>query len=449
MKPAHLTPKVPPELVGGLPAVGQDEDDSVSAENPNADVPRGCRLALASVMADWGVSLADLAKATGLSKTAMHRLTENVWPARTDAPGIRKAVRERLAAAGVPEEVIATVWLSRRAYRGRGPIDEKGRMRGGAGAIDLEQEQLQHERKAREMLLAKQTLSYEARQAFALFTNPFDGEVTTLDELFQNGHLRFVREAMWQAAKGGRMVAVVGESGAGKTTLLGDLEERIQRDRSPMTVIRPSVLSMTETDKQGRMLRAADIINAIILTLDPSTTLPASAEARSRKMLRMVEESAKVGNDHLLVIEEAHALPVNTAKSLKRLHEACRVGRKPALGILLLGQPELRHKLSERRADMREVVQRCEVVDLPPLDADLRPYLEHRCKAVNRPLAELVDASGVEALRERLTVPSPDRKAAPISLLYPLAVNNLVTAALNMAAQLGAPAVTRDVVRAL
>jgi type II secretory pathway predicted ATPase ExeA len=36
-----------------------------------------------------------------------------------------------------------------------------------------------------------------------------------------------------------------------------------------------------------------------------------------------------------------------------------------------------------------------------------------------------------------------------VSLVYPLAVNNLVTAALNMAAELGEPLVTADVVRAL
>ena len=41
-----------------------------------------------------------------------------------------------------------------------------------------------------------------------------------------------------------------------------------------------------------------------------------------------------------------------------------------------------------------------------------------------------------------------DGKSAPVSLLYPLNVNNWMVAALNTAAELGAPRIDRDVVRA-
>ena len=56
------------------------------------------------------------------------------------------------------------------------------------------------------MLLPKQTLSEAARKQYALFTNPFDGEVTSDAEMFLNGEIRFVHETAWQAAVGGRMV---------------------------------------------------------------------------------------------------------------------------------------------------------------------------------------------------------------------------------------------------
>jgi type II secretory pathway predicted ATPase ExeA len=398
------------------------------------------------VMERVSVSLMDLANAVGISKTAMWQIVgDNTWPKNTDATEIKTKVEAHLRSKGAGDDLIKTVWWAKRSSKGPGvsPTDRFGRSKDPAANESKPAE------RATDMLLAKQSLSYEASKAFTLFTNPFDGEVTTSEELFQNGELRFVREAMWQAGKNGRFVAVIGESGAGKTTLLGDLEDRIARDRAPVVIVRPSVLSMTETESSGRLLKAADIINAIILTIDAHATLPATHEARTRKMLRMVEESAKVGNCHLLVIEEAHALPVATAKALKRLHEVCRIGRKPALGILLLGQPELRSKLSERRADMREVVQRCEVVELPPLDGDLKGYLAHRAKAAGRDLADLIDDQGVEALRLRLTVSSHDKRAAPISLLYPLAINNLMTAALNVAAALGVPVVNADVVRSV
>ncbi len=89
------------------------------------------------------------------------------------------------------------------------------------------------------------------------------------------------------------------------------------------------------------------------------------------------------------------------------------------------------------------------VVELPPLGGDLQAYLSHRAKAQGKKLAELVDDGGLAELQARLTVTSPDRRVAPVSLLYPLAVNNLMTACLNAAAALGVPVVTRDVVRAV
>ena len=48
-------------------------------------------------------------------------------------------------------------------------------------------------------------------------------------------------------------------------------------------------------------------------------------------------------------------LPIPTLKHLKRLHERMRMGRRPMLGILLLGHPELEDKLN--RFDVREVSQ--------------------------------------------------------------------------------------------
>jgi type II secretory pathway predicted ATPase ExeA len=300
------------------------------------------------------------------------------------------------------------------------------------------------------MLMAKQTLSPAARKAFTLFTNPFDGEVIDDSQMFTNGEIAYVREACMQAAVGGRFVAVVSESGGGKTTMLGDLEARIQRDRKPVLVIKPWVLGMEDNDTKGKTLKSTDILASVVTTLDPLATVRQTLQGRSNQARDLLVKSTEAGYSHLLVIEEAHSLPEATLKHLKRLHEM-RLGRKPLLGILLLGQTELALKLDPRRASLREVTQRCEVVHLLPLDGDLRAYLDHRAKAAGRDLAEFMDQSGVDELRTRLTItrPSAGGKTAATSLLYPLAVNNLVTAALNVAAELGVPMVTRDVVRAV
>lgn len=294
------------------------------------------------------------------------------------------------------------------------------------------------------MLLPKQSLSDAARKKFGLFTNPFDGEVTSDEQMFVNGEIRFVHETAWQAAMGGRMVAVIGESGAGKTTMLDDLKEKILREHRPVVCIEPSVEGMEESDTKGKSIKSAEIHAAIVLTLDANASVAQSSEKRSRQVKRMLEESVQSGRSHLLIIEEAHALPVPTLNHLKRLHEKMRLGRRPMLGILLVGHPELEKKLN--RFDVREVMQRTEIARLLPLNADLSTYLQLRATAAGRKLDEFITPDGVDELRTRLTVKGGGQDT-PVSLLYPLNVNNWMVAALNMAAELGAPRVDRDVIR--
>ena len=156
----------------------------------------------------------------------------------------------------------------------------------------------------------------------------------------------------------------------------------------------------------------------------------------------------QAGNAHLLVVEEAHSMPDATLKHLKRLHEL-RMGRRPLLGILLLAQPELKARLASglRSGVLREVAQRLELVELLPLDADLKPYLERRAAAAGAQLAALVDDAAIEALRTRLT--RKVSKDVAVSMCYPLVVGNLLTAAMNKAAEIPRATVTAGVIELL
>ena len=57
-----------------------------------------------------------------------------------------------------------------------------------------------------------------------------------------------------------------------------------------------------------------------------------------------------------------------------------------------------------------------------------------------------IDPAGIDALRAKLTLTST-RRDRTVSLLYPLAVGNLLTACMNLAAEIGVPTVTADVVK--
>jgi type II secretory pathway predicted ATPase ExeA len=404
------------------------------------------RLQAAATCRALQVSYGDLEHATDVSRGALwNLLTRGHWPGGHDPADLQQRIECLLRERGASALQLATLWRPEAPGRqSTGPADGRARR-----ARDLRRPPATPTEDT-DVLLAKQTLTQEARKAFACFTNPFDGEVTSSEEMYTNAEIRFVREACWQAATAGRFVAVVGESGSGKTTLLADLKERVHTDRKPVVVIEPSVLGMEETDTRGKVLKAGDILTAIVMTLAPQAAVAQTSEKRARQAERLLAGSTTAGNNHLLLIEEAHALPIATLKHLKRLHERMRLnGRKPMIGILLLGQPELMATLSDSRHDVREVVQRVEVVQLRPLDHELGSYLDFRAKAAGRELGTLMDTGAVDALRARLTVLRQGVRNSAVSLVYPLAVNNLVTAALNMAAELGEPLVTADVVRAL
>ena len=298
------------------------------------------------------------------------------------------------------------------------------------------------------MLLRKATLTQAARQAFGLARDPFNDEIHSADDVFATPDIRYVREAMYQTAAHGGFVAVVGESGAGKSTLREDLADRIQREGRPIMMIEPYVLAMEDNDIKGKTLKAVHIAEAVLEAVAPGESPKRSPEARFRQIHRALQESAKAGNKHVLVIEEAHGMPLPTLKHLKRFFEL-KQGFERLLGIVLIGQTELAQKLSENNPAVREVVQRCEVVTLQPLtDGKLEGYLKHKFARAGADIAAVLDDSAIDAISERLNQRQrTQRGVVETSLLYPLAVNNLVSAAINQAAELGFDKVDGDMVR--
>lgn len=296
------------------------------------------------------------------------------------------------------------------------------------------------------MLLAKQSLTQQAKKTFGLFSNPFTGEVQSHDELFTNEDINYVRQALYQTAKTGGFVAISGESGSGKTTLRLDLEDRIQREHLPIIMIEPYIIGTEDNDIKGKTLKSGHIAESIIETISRGQEKPLrSAEARFRQVHNLLKESSLAGNSHVILIEEAHSLPIPTLKHLKRFFEL-KSGFKNLVSIILIGQTELANKLSERNPHVREVVQRCENITLEPLTSTgLEQYLKHRIKAADKKLSDIITEDGIYAIAERLTQANGNGKIER-SLLYPLAVGNLITGAMNAAADIGAPVIDRSVI---
>jgi type II secretory pathway predicted ATPase ExeA len=296
------------------------------------------------------------------------------------------------------------------------------------------------------MLLQNQSLSPDARRHFKLATNPFVDDVQSPDDVYQTPSVRYVRTALMDCALHHGFMAVVGESGAGKSTLVEDLAERIHKDARNVTIIKPYVLGMEGNDERGKTLKAAQIAEAIAMALDPQARLRSSAEARFRQIHQALVTSRRAGQRHLLVIEEAHCLPMATLKHLKRFTEL-KDGMQRLLGVALIGQPELRDRLNGQNAEVREVAQRCEVITLDPLDAELEGYLQHKFARFDLKLADVFTPDAFDAMRARLIYrPRGGKPSDARSMCFPLVVNNLVCRAMNAAAAAHWPQVDAEVI---
>lgn len=308
------------------------------------------------------------------------------------------------------------------------------------------------EEKETDMLLQKQTLHQATRRHFAVTADPFSNDIAEAGDVYVSPDIRYVRETLWQHAKHGGLLALVGESGSGKSTTVADFKDRLHREGRDVIVIEPSVLYMEENDAKGKTLKSAAIVQAIIATIAPAVSPKRDSEARARQVQQLLTAGHRAGQRHVLIIEEAHCLPTATLKHLKRFSEL-KDGLAPLLSIVLVGQPELRQRLAVNNAEVREVAQRCDLVELPPLDNNLGDYLKFKLNRVGCSLDKVITQGGIDALRERLTFArrtgnsKAQVMATSVSLVYPLAVANALTAAMNLAASLGAPVVDADIVK--
>lgn len=429
-------------------------------------------LKLKNVLQKAGSKQADLAKALNVSQATVAQIVNHgEWPKSLDAADLQERIRVFLAAAGVAPDDLATVFeevdqadVRERisaflAEIGADPADlasvleakvsEPRAVLADTAARSVPKSKPATESNQEEsMLLRKQTLFPATRKHFGLFRDPFQDDIQSHEDMYVSPDIRYIREAMFQTAKHGGLLAVVAESGAGKTTLMRDLEDRIVRENQPILLIKPYVLGMEDNDQKGKTLKATHIAEALMAAVAPLEKPKSSPEARFAQLHKALRESHTAGYRHCLVIDEAHSLPIPTIKHLKRFFEL-ELGFKKLLSIILIGQPELKAKLSERNQDVREVVQRCEMVELAPLDGGrLDEYLKFKFDRLGKPIGEVIDVSGIDALRAKLTITS-NRRERPetVSLLYPLAVGNLLTACMNLAAEIGVPTVTADVVK--
>ena len=163
------------------------------------------------------------------------------------------------------------------------------------------------------------------------------------------------------------IVKVSGEVGSGKTMLCRVLMERLPENVTIIYLANPS-------------LARDDILYAIADEL----RLEVPDNARSSVVMRALQDhliqSFGEGRQVVVLIDEAHAMPVETLEEI-RLLSNLETNRSKLLQLVLFGQPELNDVLA--RSDMRQLKERItHNFGLEPLVRDdITHYLDFRMRA--------------------------------------------------------------------
>lgn len=279
----------------------------------------------------------------------------------------------------------------------------------------------------------------ETKRHFKLFKNPFLHDILNDTDIFMTDEHRYIEASMMDAAKHAGFLAVVGEVQSGKSVMRRKVVMQLQREDN-MRVIFPAIIDKTRVS-------ATSLGEAIINDIS-SEKAKVKLEQQARQVQRLLLSRHKQGQRHVLIIEEAHDLTLPILKLLKRFYEL-EDGYEKLLGIILIGQPELRDKLDEgRNPDMREVIRRVQISEIKGMNGNVKEYLGFKFKRIQADAAKVFTDGAIEALGRRMK--SKDQSTGKsISTAYPGLVNNYAAKAMNLAYEMGEKMVTEAVVMAI
>lgn len=382
-------------------------------------------LVVKRILKGVGIGPTDLTRRFGYSKTSWCRMLNGEREIQGTRP--RACIEQVLQEAGL--QVGAELWAIDHPEDKHETNTPGGKPENGAPCPEPDTE----------IHMQGQTLSSLAQRNWGLFMSPFEPEaiidpatgLDRLNELFLPPGHRFAEERLVQAFIKAGFVALAGEPGSGKSTLL----ERAFRRAAEMK----QLAMVTPANVERRKLRAAHISAELIRQLSEES-VPRMANTRDALAAQLLAQRYEKGQRVALVIDEAHELPHDTIKDLKRFHEFTD-GFARLLAIILIGQTELRGRFDlERNYKLREAIIRCQLVVLRPMVGEVAGYLQTRFKWVGKSLDDVFEPDAVRAVEARLGVHEQQ---------YPVIIGNVATAAMNIAAKRGETRVTEDDVEAV
>lgn len=378
-----------------------------------------------------------------LTKTAVSLLTNwGNWPLKTPQHSVRTQITDYLRSRNVPEDEIATAFDVDTLSVEAGP-DVRKPMHLRAVKADTPKPEEDS------LLLEPVMLTPQAKRHFKLLFDPFKDDPQSSAEVFMGEDQRYVVASLREAIDNTRMVALVGESGSGKSTLWSYIVDQYEQAEAPVHLIRPMSTSLTVGDgasKRKSRQTGISVLKSIITALDPNAGHRGDREMLTRQAQALLAEQVAAGQRCCIVFEEAHDLSAESIKQLKRFHEFKLGAYRRMLSIILLAQPELLTTLNRAGGDAREVANRLEIIRMLPLENDLEAYISHRLARGGIASSAIFTPEAIETAQKILV---GERSGHAVPMSYPLLVGNLLTRAMNIAAdqKVLAPKVDAAIVR--
>jgi len=201
---------------------------------------------------------------------------------------------------------------------------------------------------------------------FGITEPPF--RITPITEFFFTGANRgeILEALIYSICEVEGIVKVSGEVGSGKTMLCRMLLEKLPENVESVYLANPS-------------LSREEMLYAIADGLGLTTTGERVGVIMSMIQSKL-EEMASEGKRVVVLVDEAHAMPLDTLEELRLLYNL-QTGNSKLLQIVLFGQPELNAKLDQ--PNMRQLKDRIvHHFNMQPLSRDiLENYLMFRMRA--------------------------------------------------------------------
>ncbi|NQU42459.1 AAA family ATPase, partial [bacterium] len=201
---------------------------------------------------------------------------------------------------------------------------------------------------------------------------------------FSDSHKEALASIIYAVDQRKGFVAITGEVGTGKTTIVRAYLEKCDRSRTnPIYVFNAN---LTFQELMRIMFQEMGII-------------PQSLEVADmvQQFHRILIEDYKVGQNTVLIIDEAQNTPVETLENLRMLSNL-ETNQDKLIQIVLVGQPELNEKLN--RPELRQLKQRIAVRSMirPLTTKESQAYVEHRLAQVGAQRKDVFSTGAVQRM---------------------------------------------------